>query len=61
MQWVIENWVLVLFGGGMLAMHLFGHGHGHKGGRHGSGQTPDDQAGDAGPQNIEPSGDDRNA
>ncbi len=32
MQWVIENWILVLVGGGMLAMHLFGHGHGHKGG-----------------------------
>jgi hypothetical protein len=33
MQWVIENWILVLVGGGMLAMHLFGHGHGHKGGQ----------------------------
>lgn len=47
MQWVIENWILVLVGGGMLAMHLFGHGHGNKGGHkkdHGSGkkhETPD--------------------
>ncbi len=29
MQWMIENWLLLLVGGGMLAMHLFGHGHGH--------------------------------
>jgi|AntRauTorcE11898_2_1112593.scaffolds.fasta_scaffold05714_2 hypothetical protein len=33
MQWVFENWLLLLVGGGMIAMHLFGHGHGHKGGR----------------------------
>lgn len=31
MEWLIENWVLVLVFGGMAAMHLFGHGHGgHK-------------------------------
>jgi len=31
MQWITENWILVLFGGGMIAMHLFGHrGHGSK-------------------------------
>ena len=29
MQWIIENWLLVLLGGGMIVMHLFGHGHGH--------------------------------
>lgn len=34
MQWILENWILVLVGGGMIAMHLFGHGHGH-GGRKG--------------------------
>ena len=34
MQWIIENWVLVLLGGGMIGMHLFGHGkHGSGGGR----------------------------
>ncbi|WP_138935006.1 hypothetical protein [Roseovarius arcticus] len=33
MQWVYENWLLLLVGGGMIAMHLFGHGHGHKSGR----------------------------
>ena len=31
MQWVLDNWFLILFGGGMIAMHLFGHGgHGSK-------------------------------
>jgi len=34
MQWVIENWFLVLLIGGMAAMHLFGHGHGHGQGKH---------------------------
>lgn len=33
MQWITENWLLILLGGGMVAMHLFGHGkHGGKGG-----------------------------
>jgi hypothetical protein len=36
MQWIFDNWILILLGGGMLAMHLFGHkGHGSKG--HGGG------------------------
>ena len=37
MEWLSQNWVWVLFAGGMIAMHLFGHGchgdhdkHGHK-------------------------------
>lgn len=30
MQWLVDNWLLVLLGGGMFAMHLFGHG-GHGG------------------------------
>ncbi len=29
MNWIAENWLALSFGGGMLAMHLFGHGHGH--------------------------------
>lgn len=34
MDWLAENWVWVLFGIGMVAMHLFGHGgHGGHGGR----------------------------
>lgn len=39
MQWLIDNWFLVLLGGGMIAMHLFGHGrHGGHGG-HGGGKA----------------------
>jgi hypothetical protein len=26
MQWLLDNWIVVLFGGGMIAMHLFGRG-----------------------------------
>lgn len=34
MAWISENWLLLLFIGGMVAMHLFGHGHGgHKHGK----------------------------
>lgn len=29
-QWITENWLTLLLVGGMLAMHLFGHGHGKK-------------------------------
>jgi hypothetical protein len=36
MQWIIDNWLLLALGGGMIAMHLFGHGHG-KGGHGGTG------------------------
>ena len=32
MEWLSENWLLVLFGGGMIAMHLGGHRHGGSGG-----------------------------
>lgn len=39
MQWVVDNWLILLLVGGMLAMHLFGHGHGgHGGGRGGHGR-----------------------
>lgn len=53
MQWLAENWFLVLLGGGMVAMHLFGHGHGgHGGGKgddgghggHGAKKSADDSA-----------------
>ncbi len=30
MNWLSQNWVWLLFGVGMIAMHLFGHG-GHGG------------------------------
>lgn len=32
MQWIIDNWLTVLLIVGMLAMHMFGHGHGGHGG-----------------------------
>ncbi len=41
MQWVLDNWVWILLGGGMLAMHLFGHG-GHGG--HGKNRDADSRA-----------------
>ena len=59
MQWVIDNWVLVLLGGGFVAMHLFGHGHGH--GRKGKSHEPDEPAHGAAPRGADQSGDDRNA
>lgn len=43
MQWIIDNWLLLLIGGGMVAMHLFGHGgHGGHGGK-GADVQPDDE------------------
>ena len=39
MQWIIENWLLLALGGGMIAMHMFGHGHGHGKGKGGHGGT----------------------
>jgi len=63
MQWFIDNWVLVLLGGGMVAMHLFGHGHGHgrKGGGHGSGPAADERADSVAPETPDQPRDDRNA
>ena len=31
MQWLLDNSIVVLFGGGMIAMHLFGRGCGGSG------------------------------
>ncbi|HEY9038347.1 MAG TPA: hypothetical protein VIN05_05330 [Roseovarius sp.] len=31
MQWILENWVLLLVGSAMVAMHLFRHGHKDRG------------------------------
>jgi len=39
MQWITENWIVLLLGGGMIAMHLFGHGHGGHG-KHKTKQAP---------------------
>ncbi|MEC5325581.1 DUF2933 domain-containing protein [Aurantimonas sp. A3-2-R12] len=30
MQWVLDNWIWIALGVGMIAMHMFGHG-GHGG------------------------------
>ncbi len=31
MAWLADNWVWLIFGGGMVAMHMFGHGsHGSR-------------------------------
>lgn len=50
MQWLADNWIVVLLVGGMAAMHLFGHGghggHGGagRGGGHRHGRPDDDNA-----------------
>ena len=31
MQWLLDNWIVVLFGVGMITMHLFGRGCGGSG------------------------------
>ena len=31
MAWIAENWLVLLLLAGMIAMHIFGHGHGSKG------------------------------
>ena len=44
MEWLTQNWVLMLLFGGMVAMHMFGHGrHGGHGG-HGGGSDGGDNA-----------------
>lgn len=39
MQWLAENWVIILLLGAMIGFHLFGHGHG---GRHRREDTPEE-------------------
>ena len=50
MQWLLDNWIIVLLVGGMIGMHLFGHGGhggGHRRGKHkqGDAETTDDVSG----------------
>lgn len=47
MVWILENWVLVLLIGGMLAMHLFGHRHGKTAKRQNEMETTPDAPADA--------------
>jgi hypothetical protein len=66
MQWISDNWLLLLLGGGMLAMHLFGHGKrgghgGHGGGKGGGGccggrKAPDKPEPELSTTTIPPSG-----
>jgi hypothetical protein len=44
MPWIIENWVVLLLVGGMIAMHLVGHIHGHGG--HGKKTPKQNEKGD---------------
>lgn len=46
MQWLAENWLVLLLFTGMLAMHLFGHGHGSHGGRGTSRRNSADRSAD---------------
>ena len=58
MEWIIENWVLVLVIGGMAALHLFGHGHGgHKHGKTAKRQTAQKKVPDAPADSRSPSED----
>ena len=42
MQWIVENWFLVLLIGGFVVMHLF-HGHGGGHGNKSRHREPEDQ------------------
>ncbi len=39
MEWLLQNWVWVLFFAGFIAMHLFGHGGHGSHGRHRDGRN----------------------
>lgn len=45
MQWIVDNWLILLLAGGMVAMHLFGHGHGGHGRGSRRKSTSDDRTG----------------
>ena len=42
MQWILENWVLILLFGGFIGVHFFMHGRGGHGG-HGRNKNSDTQ------------------
>ena len=45
MQWLLDNWIIVLLVAGFIGMHLFGHGgHGGHGGGHRRGKHKHDDA-----------------
>lgn len=55
MQWIAVNWLLLLLGGGMVAMHLFGHSHGKKGGQNHTSDHATKRDRLASPKNKQPS------
>lgn len=53
MEWLSENWVLVLAIGAMAGMHLFGHGHGkHKKGQPTKSQRAEEKPADDGDNSV---------
>jgi hypothetical protein len=57
MEWLSQNWVWVLFGVGMIAMHMFGHGgHGGHGGHCGGSRDEEQPAGKDGKQSTSKQG-----
>lgn len=46
MEWIFDNWILLLLIGGMIGLHLFGHGghggHGGKKHKHPNPEKPND-------------------
>tara|TARA_R110002073_G_scaffold20605_1_gene73524 strand:+ start:11 stop:202 length:192 start_codon:yes stop_codon:yes gene_type:complete len=63
MQWIIENWLLVLVGAALIGMHLFGHGHSHgrKGGHDTAGHGAPKKAETPDQKNTDRNGEDTNA
>lgn len=51
MEWIQNNWIWIVAGGGLIAMHMFGHG-GHRGPNKRDQNSTDDApgAGDAHPE-----------
>jgi hypothetical protein len=56
MQWLADNWIWLVVIGGMVGMHMFGHGHGAhgKGGGGGCCGGGTDKAKEPGAANREP-------
>jgi len=44
MSWIAENWLALLIGGGILAMHLFGRGRGANNKAQGRAYSPSETA-----------------
>lgn len=54
MEWLLQNWVWVLFFAGMVAMHMFGHGgHGGHGGHSDGDRSGDNDSVPAGKDDVQ--------